>query len=217
MENVILTVHLILALVLAGVVLLQRSEGGGLGMGGGGGGAGGGVMSGRAAANLLTRLTWMLGVAIFATSITLTILAARQANNSSIMDQFGGTSSPQQPAGSLPGLPAYTPPPTSAGNPLVPPSPDDGADAAAGSDAETPATADPVPPPAAAAPESDVPAADVPATTAPATEAPEALAPPAPEADAHAPAPDAAAPAAPEAEAAPQSDVPATTTAPATN
>ena len=46
MENVILTVHLILALVLTGVVLLQRSDGGGLGMGGGGG-AGGGVMSGR--------------------------------------------------------------------------------------------------------------------------------------------------------------------------
>ncbi|KJZ32426.1 preprotein translocase subunit SecG, partial [Paracoccus sp. S4493] len=37
MENVILTVHLILAVMLAGVVLLQRSEGGGLGMGGGGG------------------------------------------------------------------------------------------------------------------------------------------------------------------------------------
>ena len=45
MENVVLTVHLILALLLVGIVLVQRSEGGGLGMGGGGGGA----MSGRAA------------------------------------------------------------------------------------------------------------------------------------------------------------------------
>ena len=51
MENVVLTVHLILALLLIGVVLLQRSEGGGLGLGGGGGG----VMTGRQAANALTR------------------------------------------------------------------------------------------------------------------------------------------------------------------
>mgnify|MGYP002652501612 CR=1 FL=1 len=50
MENVVLTVHLILALLLIGVVLLQRSEGGGLGLGGGGGG----VMTGRQAANALT-------------------------------------------------------------------------------------------------------------------------------------------------------------------
>ena len=53
MENVVLTVHLILALLLIGVVLLQRSEGGGLGMGGGSG-----VMTGRQAANALTRATW---------------------------------------------------------------------------------------------------------------------------------------------------------------
>ncbi|TGN37858.1 preprotein translocase subunit SecG, partial [Paracoccus liaowanqingii] len=149
MENVILTVHLILAATLVGIVLLQRSEGGGLGMGGGGGGAGGGVMSGRAAANALSRLTWILGVAIFATSITLTILAARQASNSSIMDQFGGTAGQQQPAGSLPGLPAYTPPPTTAGNPLVPPSPDAADDGAAETAPATPQTADPVTPPAA--------------------------------------------------------------------
>ena len=53
MENVVLTVHLILAVLLIGVVLLQRSEGGGLGMGGGGGS---GVMTGRQAANALGRL-----------------------------------------------------------------------------------------------------------------------------------------------------------------
>ena len=55
MENVVLTVHLILALLLIGVVLLQRSEGGGLGMGGGSG-----VMTGRQAANALTRGTWII-------------------------------------------------------------------------------------------------------------------------------------------------------------
>jgi preprotein translocase subunit SecG len=73
MENVILIVHLILALCLIGVVLLQRSEGGGLGMGGGGGG---GVMSGRAAATALGKLTWAFAIAFICTSITLTVLAA---------------------------------------------------------------------------------------------------------------------------------------------
>ncbi|QXI62819.1 Protein-export membrane protein SecG [Paracoccus marcusii] len=179
MENVILTVHLILAVMLAGVVLLQRSEGGGLGMGGGGG-AGGGVMSGRQAANVLTRVTWILGVAIFATSIALTILAARQANNSSIMDQFGGQAPTEAPATGLPGLPAYTPPPSTAGNPLTPPSPDAATDA-----------------PATQAPATDAPATDAAVTPAPATQTPaeapaDALTPPAPEA----PAPAAAAPAA---------------------
>ena len=57
MTSVILVIHLILAIALVGIVLLQRSEGGALGMGGGGGGGGGmgGFMSGRAAADLLTR------------------------------------------------------------------------------------------------------------------------------------------------------------------
>ncbi|MGV3693187.1 MAG: preprotein translocase subunit SecG [Paracoccus marcusii] len=171
MENVILTVHLILAVMLAGVVLLQRSEGGGLGMGGGGG-AGGGVMSGRQAANVLTRVTWILGVAIFATSIALTILAARQANNSSIMDQFGGQAPTEAPATGLPGLPAYTPPPSTAGNPLTPPSPDAATDA-----------------PATQAPATDAPATDAAVTPAPAAQTPaeapaDALTPPAPEATA---------------------------------
>lgn len=181
MENVILTVHLILAVMLAGVVLLQRSEGGGLGMGGGGG-AGGGVMSGRQAANVLTRVTWILGVAIFATSIALTILAARQANNSSIMDQFGGQAPTEAPATGLPGLPAYTPPPSTAGNPLTPPSPDAATDAPA---TQTPATDAP------ATDAAVTPAAQTPAE-APATAPADALTPPAPEA----PAPAAAAPAA---------------------
>lgn len=85
MENVILTVHLILALLLIGIVLLQRSEGGGLGMGGGGGG-GGGVMTGRQAANAMTKLTWLFAVAFLATSITLTVIAARKADGGSVVD-----------------------------------------------------------------------------------------------------------------------------------
>ena len=67
MENVVLIIHLILALGLIGVVLLQRSEGGGLGIGGGGGGN-----SGRPAATPMSKLTWILGAAFVVTSITLT-------------------------------------------------------------------------------------------------------------------------------------------------
>ncbi|MEL6960481.1 MAG: preprotein translocase subunit SecG [Pseudomonadota bacterium] len=83
MENVVLVIHLLLALALIGVVLLQRSEGGGLGIGGGGGG--GGVMSGRSAATALGKLTWLLAIAFICTSVTLTIIAAQQASDSSVV------------------------------------------------------------------------------------------------------------------------------------
>jgi preprotein translocase subunit SecG len=82
MENVVLTIHLILALLLIGVVLLQRSEGGGLGIGGGGGG----TMSARGAATALTKLTWILAAAFIVTSITLTILATRGGEGGSVVD-----------------------------------------------------------------------------------------------------------------------------------
>ncbi len=88
MENVILIVHLILALCLIGVVLLQRSEGGGLGMGGGGGG-GGGVMSGRAAATALGKLTWFFAIAFICTSVGLTVIAAKNSAGSSVVDRLG--------------------------------------------------------------------------------------------------------------------------------
>lgn len=117
-ENVVLTVHLILALLLIGVVLLQRSEGGGLGMGGGGGG---GVMSGRQAANALSRLTWIFAIGFIITSLTLTIIAARNASSGSIMDQLdiGGTSTQGSPAESSP-LQNDAPPPGTAGQPVAP-------------------------------------------------------------------------------------------------
>ena len=81
MENVVLTIHLILALLLIGVVLLQRSEGGGLGMGGGGG-----AVSARGAATALTKLTWIFAACFIVTSITLTILATRGADSGSVVD-----------------------------------------------------------------------------------------------------------------------------------
>ena len=89
MENIVLTVHLLLALALVGVVLIQRSEGGGLGMGSGGGDS---VMSGRAAASALTKLTWIFAVAFIITSISLTVIAANKSSETSVMDRLGVSS-----------------------------------------------------------------------------------------------------------------------------
>ena len=115
MENVILTVHLILALLLIGVVLLQRSEGGGLGMGGGG------AMTGRAAATALSKLTWLFAALFICTSITLTVLAAQKVGSSSMMNQIGAPSkAPAVPSTSAP-LGSDLLPPVSSDAPLTPP------------------------------------------------------------------------------------------------
>ena len=95
MENIVLTIHLILALALVGIVLLQRSEGGGLGLGGGGGG-GDGIMSGRGAATALTKITWVLAIAFIITSMSLTIIASRNANSSSIFDRLENESQSEE-------------------------------------------------------------------------------------------------------------------------
>ena len=86
MTAVILVIHLLLAIALVCVVLLQRSEGGALGMGGGGGGMGG-FMTGRATADLLTRMTTVLAACFMASSLTLAILASNERQPSSILDQ----------------------------------------------------------------------------------------------------------------------------------
>ena len=80
MSTVILLIHVMIAVAMVGVILLQRSEGGALGIGGGGGGGGGaGFMSGRSAGNALTKTTAILAACFFATSLTLSILASQQA------------------------------------------------------------------------------------------------------------------------------------------
>ena len=71
------------AAALVGVVLLQKSEGGALGMGGGGAG---GFLTGRGTANLLTRATAALAAAFFTTSILLTILAKQSGQAGSVFD-----------------------------------------------------------------------------------------------------------------------------------
>jgi len=88
MITVILIIHLLLAITMVGAILLQRSEGGALGIGGGGGGGGmGGFMSGRSTANMLTRATAILATGFFLTSLVLAILTeGNSTTRRSIMD-----------------------------------------------------------------------------------------------------------------------------------
>jgi len=88
MTTILLVIHLVFVIALVVVILIQRSEGGALGIGGGGGM--GGMFSSRGAANLLTRLTAFLAAGFMATSLILTVLTSRQDRDGSILeeDQF---------------------------------------------------------------------------------------------------------------------------------
>lgn len=112
MENVVLIVHLILALSLIGTVLLQRSEGGGLGMGGGGGATGG-----RPAPTAMSKFTWILAVAFICTSIALTLISASNSAGSSVADRFNPSAADGV---EVPDLGDSLLPPSSADAPLVP-------------------------------------------------------------------------------------------------
>ncbi|UCI23950.1 preprotein translocase subunit SecG [Mesorhizobium sp. B2-8-5] len=121
METVLIVVHLMVVLALVGVVLLQRSEGGGLGIGGGSG-----FMTARGAANALTRATAILAAAFFVTSLALSIIArygekpidildrpATSTSGNGVLNQLPGSNGPvgsSQPAapagGSAPAAPA---------------------------------------------------------------------------------------------------------------
>ncbi|MCO6178214.1 preprotein translocase subunit SecG [Ciceribacter sp. RN22] len=103
MQTVLIVIHLMIVLALVGVVLIQRSEGGGLGIGGGSG-----FMSARGTANALTRTTAILATLFFITSLGLGILARYEAkptdildripagtsNGSNVLDQLGGAQAP---------------------------------------------------------------------------------------------------------------------------
>lgn len=118
MENVILIVHLILALSLIGIVLLQRNEGG---LGAMGGGGGGGAMAGRSAATAMTKLTWILAVAFICTSIALTVIAASNSAGTSVIDRLGGAPEAEAPEPVLPGADGGSLlPPVEGDTPLVP-------------------------------------------------------------------------------------------------
>ncbi|MCX7304321.1 MAG: preprotein translocase subunit SecG [Hyphomicrobiales bacterium] len=117
MQTVIIVIHLMVVLALVGVVLLQRSEGGGLGIGGGSG-----FMTARGAANALTRATAILAAAFFATSLGLSLIArygahpldildrqpaVQESGQGGVLDKLGGTPAPATPAdASAPAAPA---------------------------------------------------------------------------------------------------------------
>ncbi len=144
METVIIVIHLMVVLALVGVVLLQRSEGGGLGIGGGSG-----FMTARGAANALTRATAILAAAFFATSLILSIIARYGERPIDILDRVpttqggtnnnggtGGTGSGGGVLDQLGGAPS-TPPATTPAPTTTPPS---------GSDAATPPATAPAQP-----------------------------------------------------------------------
>ena len=117
MENIVLIVHLVLALALIGVVLLQRSEGGGGLLGGGG------AVTGRAPATPLNKFTWLLGGAFVVTSLTLTILAAADGQGS-VLDRLQQAPAVEDGApggGLLPPGDGLLPPGLGADDPALPP------------------------------------------------------------------------------------------------
>jgi preprotein translocase subunit SecG len=127
MQAVLIIIHLIVAMALIFVVLLQRSEGGALGMGGGGSGLGG-LFSPRGAANTLTRTTIILGVLFFGTSMALTLLSLGARTPASIIapgtGPGGAPVNPNAPPPlppSLPSAPAAPAPATGGAAPATPP------------------------------------------------------------------------------------------------
>src|SRR3954452_11432663 len=98
MQTVVIVIHLMIVAVMIGAVLLQKSEGGGLGVGGGAG-----FMSSRGTANLLTRTTAFLAVGFFLTSLFLSWLATSGQKPASLME--GAPGSQGQPGGSTPVTP----------------------------------------------------------------------------------------------------------------
>lgn len=111
MALIVLIVHLFIALGLVGLVLMQRSEGGALGMGGGSGS----LISGRGAADILARMTTVAGAIFFLTSLSLTLMAGRDRGGGSVLERAPATAPvtapaplapPEQPVeGALDGVP----------------------------------------------------------------------------------------------------------------
>lgn len=120
--GILLTVHIIVCVALIAVVLLQRSEGGALGMGGGNTG----FMTARGAGDLLTRTTWILGSIFFVLSLTLTVLAGQERGSSSVVDRIkvegidpSKLNQPTVPQPAAPAAPSDAPAPLTAPTPQV--------------------------------------------------------------------------------------------------
>lgn len=107
MELIVLSIHLLVCICLIGLVLLQRSEGGALGMGGGGGG---GLVSGRGAADALARMTSVAGGFFLVTSLGLTMLsgAASSSEGRSVLDIIPAQTAPATTPAPVPAAPPAT-------------------------------------------------------------------------------------------------------------
>jgi preprotein translocase subunit SecG len=151
MFEVLLTIHIIACVAMIVTILLQRSEGGGLGLGTGGGV--GGLMTGRGAANALTRTTVIFATIFISTSITLALMAKANRGTPSIIPRSGGgLTLPEGPAPSSPTTPLpSTPAPASpSGEPSAIPVP--AAPAPATPAPAAPAGSQPAPQPASPPP-----------------------------------------------------------------
>ncbi|MDP1874772.1 preprotein translocase subunit SecG [Phenylobacterium sp.] len=108
--NILLAIQIVVCLTLIGLVLLQRSEGGALGMGGGGSGN---FMSARGAGDFLSRFTWILGGVFFALSLTITLVAGRVSGGSAVdrlnIEALDPSQLNQAPAVPAPAAPATAP------------------------------------------------------------------------------------------------------------
>lgn len=109
MLSVVVAIHLMLVLALIGVVLLQKSEGGGLVS------SGSGFMTGRGTANMLSRATALLAAGFFVTSLALSWISSYEHRPVSVINTSGGAAVPAPPAPG--GSPAA--PPLSSGGGLL--------------------------------------------------------------------------------------------------
>jgi preprotein translocase subunit SecG len=93
MENFILVSNIILAIILVIVILLQKSEGGALGIGA----SQESFISSRAAGNLLTKVTAIIATLFIITSISLTIMAQKGISTSSVLERVEEKQDPSEP------------------------------------------------------------------------------------------------------------------------
>ncbi len=129
MQTILVVILILIAVALIGSVLLQRSEGGALGIGGGGGG-GGGMFSVRGSANLFTRITAVLAALFMILSLILAVMSGGAQTTRSVMDEEASPAAlqPLEEDGDLPvpgaeaplALPESEPAPPESGSPAVP-------------------------------------------------------------------------------------------------
>ena len=119
MHTVVIVIHLMLVLAMLGVIMLQKSEGGGLGIG-----SSGGFMTSRGTANVLTRATAVLAAGFFLTSLVLSIIAGHERKPTTIIQgpaqQGGGVLNQLGGGAQQPTAPAAPAAPAAPTGPQVP-------------------------------------------------------------------------------------------------